>query len=174
MAGAAAAYFSTLEHVGAVEGWIGFVIEVIVGVAFGFLFHRSWSAWERARARLRAADDRTWRAPYRDARLGLLANLALLPLSVVVVVLLSAWALIPNNVWLNPGPIVIGMFLKSLLGSRGAAEHEKPATCPDGAHDGHAPSAPAAAHKVDRFLAWALIAAAIAMLLAHSLHRSEG
>lgn len=48
----------------------------------------------------------------------LLGNFIILLGSVVVLVGLSVAYIYPKNVWINAGPVILGVFLKSVLGSR--------------------------------------------------------
>lgn len=95
---------------------IAFVLDVAIGMLAGALFHFTWHRYALAERSIHETQGSPWRA-YGVTRLWLLGNFALLGL-VVLGFLFLAGRLFGYNIWLNPGPILIAVFFKNLLGSR--------------------------------------------------------
>jgi len=127
----AAAYNGARHNLSRISHWLAFLVDVIIGTVAGMLFHHSWARHNGAQHRLAAAGNKDW-SRYMVARLWLAANFLLLA-GVIWVILQSAACLLDWHLWSNPAPMVLGIFIKSLLGSR---SHLQPA----GGHahaDGH-------------------------------------
>ncbi len=119
----AASYYSLVHPVRITNDLVAFAIEVLLGVLLGYYFHRGWASYGNAQVRLKSATRSRWFVPYLQARLWLLANFGMLFIAVAVVVLGAAVLFFPLNLWVNAGPIVLGVFVKALLASRGG-QHE--------------------------------------------------
>ena len=89
----------------------------------GYLFHASWSRYNRAAALapLEAGAPAHWPSYFR-ARAWLMANFALMLGLVVLLAYLSGW-LLRSDLWVNPGPVIIGVFIKTILASRAHIRH---------------------------------------------------
>lgn len=147
--------FDSLQRpVGVVAGFGAFFLDIALGVGLGFLFAASWGWHLRQQERAARAD--SWAAQLAP-RLSLLANLTLVVVLVALTVLLAHAVLHPLNWWVNPGPVVLGVFAKFVLASRAGP----------GAATAHTPPAGTAARlrEWDRVLLWILVAAALASLL---------
>lgn len=147
--------FDSLRRpVGVVAGFGAFLLDIALGVGLGFMFAASWG-WHLRRQQ-RAAQTDGWAAQLAP-RLSLLANLALVAALVALSVLLAHAVLHPANWWVNPGPVVLGVFAKFVLASRSGA----------GAATAHAPPGGVAERlrEWDQVVLWILVAAALASLL---------
>lgn len=142
----AATYFSVREPVRPLSEWIGFPLEVALGLALGFLFAWSWGVYEKA-----ARASATGLLAYTRARGWLLLNLALAAAVCYGALVVSA-RLFPHNVWIDPAPIVVGVFVKALLASRTTA-------APDLHHARQRP------HTVGRAIDWATFAVVVGYAL---------
>lgn len=110
-----AATFYSLQHpVSSVEGVLAFALDVVLGVLLGYCFSASWS-WHHL-CKLRARHFETMTAQLRP-RLSLAFNVVLVVALIVLSLLLAHTLFYPLNLWINPGPIVIGVFAKSVLAS---------------------------------------------------------
>lgn len=98
------------------HGW-AFLVDLVIGVLAGFLFHLTWRAHAVANRRLVAAP-RNFRRHYLVARLTVLGNLLALGGTVALVFSWSGW-LLEHNLWNNPGPMLVGVFIKMAVASRG-------------------------------------------------------
>lgn len=107
----AAAYFSIRNKVGKVERWGAFLLDVALGFAFGYLFHLGWCGHALATQRLHALGSAPWLGAYLKARAWLIGNFALLVVSATTLVVLSALVFFPRSMWVNPGPIILGVFI---------------------------------------------------------------
>ena len=119
----AAAYYSMLHGVSKPKDWAAFAIDILIGIAMGYLFHASWSRYNRAAALapLEAGAPAHWPSYFR-ARAWLMANFALMLGLVVLLAYLSGW-LLRSDLWVNPGPVIIGVFIKTILASRAHIRH---------------------------------------------------
>jgi hypothetical protein len=146
-------YDSLQRPVGLLAGIGAFALDIALGVGLGFVFTASWG-WH-VRRQLWAAQTDTWQAQLAP-RLSLFANLGLVALLVALTVFSAHAVLHPLNLWVNPGPIVLGVFAKFVLASRadagGTAEHSTGEVA-------------ARLREWDEVLLWFLVAAAIASLL---------
>lgn len=147
--------FDSLQHPTGVVPLLGaFALDIALGMGMGYLFAATWGWHTRLRAR--AASSVGWAAQLAP-RLSLLLNGLLVAVLVALSVLLAYLVLYPANWWVNPGPIVLGVFAKFVLASRAAL----------GDGTGHPPAGPVAAQleKFDTALLAVLVAAALACIL---------
>jgi hypothetical protein len=93
--------------------------DVLLGVAAGVLFRWSWDRYYGSTGRL-AREPRVRPLAYCAARAWLVLNFAFLLVSLLFLLLFSV-VLLELNLWMNPGAMIIGVFVKSLLASHGAA-----------------------------------------------------
>jgi hypothetical protein len=117
----AAIFYSNRNPVREVPHALVFGVEVAFGTLLGVLFTFGWGRYVNAADRM----DRLPLRPFRDkAKAWAWARLVLLPLNLALLIacLALAWWLtdyaLRGNTWINPVPLVIGMSLKGLLGSR--------------------------------------------------------
>jgi CHASE2 domain-containing sensor protein len=104
------------------HGW-AFLLDVLVGVLLGFLFVYMWGKYNsrvndyrensKPNAKLTVALIRS----FILMRLCLFINLTVVTLLVVVAYILASSAL-ELRLWLNPGPLIIGMFIHGFLCSK--------------------------------------------------------
>ncbi len=143
-------------------------IDVVVGMGAGFLFAKLWAA--RAQAAQRGA----W-AGYLGPKLLTLLTLAVALALAALAVQVAAQCAYPKNLWISPGPVVLGVFVKLLLtGLHAAAGHAASSVHAEAAHDRHGthrPARPAARLGAAAWLDWlfvlVLVALCLAVLLAH-------
>jgi CHASE2 domain-containing sensor protein len=114
----AAAYYSVLRGVNRIRDWGAFVIDILIGIAAGFLFHQTWDRYNHAALGVAQgnANRSIWRAYFR-ARAWLAGNFLLVAALVIMLAYLSGW-LLRSDLWVNPGPVIIGVFIKTILASR--------------------------------------------------------
>jgi hypothetical protein len=110
-----ATFYSERRPTHAVTHGVAVLLDLIFGVAAGFLFG---AVWQRANAAARVLDVeglvlRRWLA----ARGWLLAAFGLLIVWLMMLFYASAW-LLTYDLWNNPGPMIVGVFVKTLLASR--------------------------------------------------------
>lgn len=163
----AATYYSLNDRVRTEKRFGAFVLDVLIGVFAGMLFTRSWSGHAAAVRALGRAPAGRWIGPYLKARLGLVGNLLLVLAVIAMLVVAAAFLFHPFNIWVNPGPIVIGVCIKAFVASRdehGADEGGSHAT-------GHSALThkPHAAALADWAIGMVLTLACVVML---SLHHS--
>jgi hypothetical protein len=99
------------------------LLDLVLGIAAGFIFHAVWHRfhWNQQRSR----ELGNWPpSHYFAARGWLLASCLIFLASVVLVTLSSAW-LFRHNLWNNPGPMIAGFFVKTLIASRPHVAHAK-------------------------------------------------
>lgn len=151
-----AVYFSELSPKKLVGHGAAFLFDLVVGVAAGFLFGATWGRYNVA---IRAAEEHPadW-GRYLLARGLLLFNFFILLLSILLLFRASAW-LLQADYWNNPGPVLLGMFIKSLLASR------KGLTVKNESHGHGASPAHFLPAYTDWFLALPLVAWALFILL---------
>ncbi|MBK7237486.1 MAG: CHASE2 domain-containing protein [Sterolibacteriaceae bacterium] len=121
----AATFYSGHHPIKGITHAFAVALDVVVGVLCGYLFHWSWQVYNRAARAFeehRAGPDR-WRR-YALVRGLLIGNLLLVAILVLVLVKLSA-AVFQFSLWVNPGPVIIGVFAKTLIASR-AGLHRGP------------------------------------------------
>ena len=164
----AATYFSAMAPVSDGLHLSAWFIDVVVGMGAGFLFAKLWAA--RAQAAQRGA----W-AGYLGPKLLTLLTLAVALALAALAVQVAAQCAYPNNLWISPGPVVLGVFVKLLLtGLHAAAGHAESSVHAEAAHDTHGkhrPARPAARLGAAAWLDWlfvlVLVALCLAVLLAH-------
>jgi hypothetical protein len=117
----AAVFYSSRNPVREVSHAVVFAAEVVLGTLLGLLFTFGWGRYVNAADRM----DRLPLRPFPEkARAWAWARLVLLPLNLALLIgcLWFAWWLTYSafraDTWINPLPLVIGMSLKGLLGSR--------------------------------------------------------
>ena len=116
----AATIFSE-QHPTHVSHTFSILLDMLLGVAAGFIFHAVWHQVDHNHQKSSAIGH--WPpAHYLAARGWLLMSCAILVASVVLVTISSAW-LFRHNLWNNPGPMIIGFFVKTLIASRPHAQH---------------------------------------------------
>ncbi|KQP22135.1 CHASE2 domain-containing protein [Pseudorhodoferax sp. Leaf267] len=143
----AAVYYSAIHPVTVEQGIGALGLDIALGILMGYLFT---AAWGRHAAIHRGG---SWKGYLLPRAVYLAIVLGAFGLAVVLV-WASAGILLPRNLWVSPGPVVIGVCAKLML-SRGAH-----------AHGGGAPHA---SRWLGRAVVAALVLANIAMIIAHSL-----
>lgn len=118
----AAVYASSREPVTAVEGALAYWLDLLLGILAATLFARTWQHY-------RNAND-AWRHQGRIRDYA--ANACWLGLNFVLLVIVAYLCLVlagnlfyPCNVWINPGPILLGVFVKFMLASRSEADDQR-------------------------------------------------
>lgn len=137
----AAIWFSTKYPVDVWQGLRAFLLDILLGLLIGYLFGWTWSRYQAAQA---GQGDWSPARNYLTVRGLLLGNFAVLALLIFVFMSLAAGYFYPRNYWINPGPIILGVFVKFLISSRGHRDHPG-----DGGH-----ADPAHAHAVDPRPPW--------------------
>lgn len=158
----AATYFSTMAPVNDRLHLLAWLIDVAVGVGAGFLFARLWGA--RAQAAQRGA----WTG-YLGPKLLTLLTLAMALALAALAVQVAAQKAYPNNLWISPGPVVLGVFAKLLLtglhaaaGHGGSSEHAQVA---HDTHGKHRPAGPATGLGLAVWLDWLFVLVLVALCL---------
>ena len=119
----AAIAFSERQPTKAVSHAMAILLDIVLGIAAGFVFHAIWG-------RYHLADERAMESGYWPiqrflvARLWLFASFAILVVWIAMLMAMSAW-LLRHNLWNNPGPMIIGVFVKTILASRSHGEHHE-------------------------------------------------
>jgi|GEM_PF-1511580 len=117
----AAVFYSNLHALNLLSHADVFLIDLGIGTFLGFLFAWSWGAYARATDRMDAIPIANWWLKTKTwgwAKLFVLpGNLLLLAVLIVITWWLSN-EFFRLGAWINPLPLVIGMSLKGLLGSR--------------------------------------------------------
>lgn len=90
-----------------------FVLDVVVGVGLGYLFAFFWSAYGRFETACQRQSGWWWLVGFYLSSL-LLATLWTIPIVLAAIAFVFAKELLQAGWWLNPGPIIIGMFLHSM------------------------------------------------------------
>ena len=111
----AAIYASEKIPVSPLQHSVVLIIDIILGVAAGFVFSNLWD-------RVNLASHRNFVNPgifslWVSARFWFVCAFAVLFLWLLMLLWLSSW-LLNHNFWGNPGPLIIGVFLKTLIASR--------------------------------------------------------
>lgn len=97
-----------------------FVLDTVIGMALGAIFLATWGWYNRARHgyyRALAPGFKQRLVRYVYMEFALIMNVAFL----LVLIAFFAWAcgrMYEHDVWLNPAPLMIGMFIHSLLESK--------------------------------------------------------
>lgn len=112
----AAAYNGARHNPSRISHGLALLVDVIIGTLAGLLFHFTWARHNGAQHRLAAAGRQDW-SLYLTARLWLALNFLLLAIFIWII-MEAAVFLLDKHLWSNPAPMVLGIFIKSLLGSR--------------------------------------------------------
>lgn len=99
-------------------------LDLGIGVLAGFLFHWTWGFFFHIPSHLLRGNGKNWLA-YTWQRGWLLISIASFGM-VVVALAMASGALFRNGWWINPGPMILGLFVKSLIASRPHAEQAPP------------------------------------------------
>lgn len=164
----AATYFSAMAPVNDGLHLSAWFIDVVVGVGAGFLFAKLWGA------RAQAAQRGSWTG-YLGPKLLTLLTLAVALALAALAVQVAAQLAYPNNLWISPGPVVLGVFVKLLLtglhAAAGHAESSVHAPVARDTPDKHRPAQTAAKLGAAAWLDWlfvlVLVALSLAVPLAH-------
>ncbi len=118
----AATFYSTTHPVRVSEGFPAFALDVVLGLLVGYLFACTWGWYRRAG---QAAAHTFTASGYCAVRGLFVLNVGLLVALIAVCMTLATSYLYPYNLWVNPGPIILGVFVKFLLATRadGASHH---------------------------------------------------
>jgi hypothetical protein len=116
----AAVYYSALNPVTVEQGFGAFALDIAVGVVMGYVFAAAWRRYDAPPAK------HGW-AAYTQRKLILLGIPLLGIFLVVFLIWVASGYLYPANLWVSPGPVILGVFAKLLL-ARGhhAATRELP------------------------------------------------
>lgn len=113
----AATFHSTLKPVTKATDLEAMAVDVIVGVALGYLFAWLW-AWHALARKANGCKGYLW--PKGIVLITISAALG----SMFVLVLIAVLFFHPLNVWISPGPMLIGVFAKFALARDGHHETE--------------------------------------------------
>jgi len=116
----AASFYGNLKGVANASHVFAWGLDILIGLFLGIVFQALWVKYNEATDSQKTSEPislSTRAVKYLFAKLWLLGIFALLAL-LAIIFMYSASTLLSNGLWLNPGPIVIGMFLDSLLSSR--------------------------------------------------------
>jgi hypothetical protein len=131
--------------------WVVAASDILLGLLFGFLFHWMWERFSKLEHTVGAWQcTRAWVLHFYFVRL-VLFGCWMLPLALAYISIVASSSIYAHGLWINPGPIIIGMFLHTLSLRSEASE---------AAHGDHA--APAAHSGV-----LARLRAPFALLLKH-------
>lgn len=112
----AATWFSTRHPVTVGHGLSAFGLDILLGLLIGYFFDWTWG-WVR-RSQKVAQHAVGWPG-YLAVRGSLLLNVTALVVLTMLFMSLASYYLYPRNYWVNPGPIILGVFAKFLIASRG-------------------------------------------------------
>jgi hypothetical protein len=143
----AAVYYSAMHPVTVEQGFGALGLDIVLGILMGYLFT---AAWGRYAAMHRGS---SWNGYLLPRAVYLAIVLGAFGLAVVLV-WAAAGIFLPRNLWVSPGPVVIGVCAKLML-SHGAHAHGEEAL--------HA------SRWLGRAVVAALVLVNIAMIIAHSL-----
>lgn len=115
----AATGFSARHPVTVGDGLFAFGLDIVLGLLIGYFFHWTWGWFRRVQD---GAEHAGWPG-YLAVRGSLLLNLTLPVVLIVFFMILASDYLYPRNYWVNPGPIILGVFAKFLITSRGGGDH---------------------------------------------------
>jgi hypothetical protein len=140
----AAAYSTLLDPVRVTSHARAFAIDIVIGTMLGFLFHAIWSGIQSIKKRVINHDEGLLRLLASAFRWRVVLLLGWVP-PLVIVFVFFWWSalLLSSNSWLNPGPLVLGMFIDAVMAAKTRAEEGAEH---DAAHD--QPDAQAAHPKV--------------------------
>jgi CHASE2 domain-containing sensor protein len=92
------------------------LLDIVFGIVAGFVFHAMWARYYMAN-NMASENGHYLPRHYLVARLWLAGSFGVVFLWVAILMTMSAW-LLQHNLWGNPGPMIIGVFVKTLLASR--------------------------------------------------------
>jgi len=118
----AAGYFSKIHSITNTTHAAAFFLDIIIGILLGFIFVFSWELYGRSKSSYLKISSIV---NYLKMRSLLIINLFLMLFILIAFYLVSGY-LLEAQLWLNPGPLVIGMFIHGLLTSKHTThvEHE--------------------------------------------------
>lgn len=130
----AATFFSGIHGVDAPSHFVAWMVDVLFGLMLGIFFESIWRQYGSASKAMQAVPLSSWKnvpLPSREkllayvyAKFWLILNFFVLLICIGLFLWGAGW-LLSKEYWLNPGPIMIGMFIDSLLSSRSEKEsHE--------------------------------------------------
>lgn len=122
----AAAAYSYVNPVHNTSHLLGWGLDIVVGLLLGlFFFEPLWKKYNEANKALKTAPSKFWAkfATYLRAKFWLILNFLVLFI-IVMLFLFLASKFLSSGYWLNPGPMIIGMFIDTLLSSRSEEESE--------------------------------------------------
>ncbi|GAB1395140.1 hypothetical protein MASR1M60_33040 [Rhodocyclaceae bacterium] len=136
----AAAYNGARHNPSRISHGLALLVDVIIGTLAGLLFHATWARHNGAQHQLATAGRQDW-SLYLTTRLWLALNFLLLAL-LIWAIMEAAVFLLDRHLWSNPAPMVLGIFIKSLLGSRShlLPEDRHAAHHAESAHGHHPPA----------------------------------
>lgn len=158
----AATFYSALHPVTG-NDLLAWVADVALGFACGWAFQLMWAG------QARSAGWAGWRG-YFVPKLVLVFNVAAALLLTWGAVMVAAYWFYPNNYWVSPGPVVLGVLAKLLLtalhhGGDHASGHSSPTVQP--AQTTTVLDSPAARERLDWWFVLALVFACIITILSH-------
>lgn len=116
----AATYYSETHPIGSVPPFLSLAIDILLGTVMAFLFE----ATLRPLASANATAAHPWRR-YVFSRVVVGLNIVLVAALVLAFLWLAYRVAYPRNLWVNPGPILIGVFVKFLIASAQGRHHHK-------------------------------------------------
>ena len=111
----AATFYSERNPTHAIAHHVAVFVDLLFGAVGGFLFGAIWQRTNAAATELEAGGASIGR--WLVARGWLLAAFGILVLWLTMLFYGSAW-LLTHDLWNNPGPMIVGVFVKTLLASR--------------------------------------------------------
>jgi hypothetical protein len=119
----AAGLYSFIEPVERSSHLWAVLVDVVTGVLLGYLFVFLWRKYNSCKYNYEKAEGYLdMLKKYILMRFWLILNLAVMGLLLITAYYLSGY-LLRYQLWLNPGPIIVGMFLDALLCSREKKVH---------------------------------------------------
>lgn len=140
--------------------FVGWFADLIIGCVLGFLFEFLWCQAGRLRNKKKQQQESYLRLFLREwPSLLVSCGIWLIALGLAFSSMLGSGAMIERGLWLNPGPMVLGMFLHALLLKDAGHEAHSPLTLRE--FTLHCPSWP---------LQSLVVLAAITYLMLHTFH----
>lgn len=110
----AASFTSMVRDTRDIPVWVAALADIVIGVLFGYWFYWMWGRFQHIDDAVgNARPGLAWAGKFIGGRMILLSLWMLSLLLVYGLIAFSAW-LYSKDVWLNPGPIGIGMLLHTL------------------------------------------------------------
>jgi len=116
--------------------WTVATLDILLGLVFGFLFEWMWNCFKKLEDRVDTCP-LPWLLSFYFVRLALFLCW-LLPLVLAYLAIAASSSLYAQGLWLNPGPIIIGMFLHTLSLRGEAIEESRGSGESKTVHDDHA------------------------------------